>query len=160
MKNKKGFTLVEILTVVIIIGILSALALPQYRRVVERARATEAMAALKSLYDSSERLAVDFGYDDYNSLFNNPPTNEIGIGRLDMFQDSGAGIDKNAVLSTANFSYKFINGKQIAAQRRGGHYTGTCIIFNRDTQTISCAGETAACDVYDLPVTTGVTCAF
>ena len=49
MKNKKGFTLVEILTVVIIIGILSALALPQYRRVVERARATEAMAAWKSL---------------------------------------------------------------------------------------------------------------
>lgn len=151
--------MVEILTVVIIIGILSALALPQYRRVVERARVTEAMAALKSLYDSSERLAVDFGYDDYNSLFNNPPTNEIGIGRLDMFQDQTS-TDKNAVLTTSNFSYKFINGQQIAAKRRGGHYAGTCVIFNRDDQTLSCVGETAACDVYDIPVTTGVTCGF
>ena len=57
--NKKGFTLVEVLTVVIIVGVLSSLALPQYRRVVERARATEAIAELKTLYDASERLAVD-----------------------------------------------------------------------------------------------------
>ena len=160
MKNKKGFTLVEILTVVIIIGILSSLALPQYRRVVERARATEAMSGLKNLYDSSERLAVDFGYDDYNALFNNPPTSDIGIGRLDMFQDSGAPMDKNGIFTTENFAYKFISGSRIAAKRRGGHYDGTYIIFSRDDQSRSCVGTTAACDVYDLPVATGVTCAF
>ncbi|WP_428038694.1 type IV pilin protein, partial [Candidatus Avelusimicrobium faecicola] len=39
-RNKKGFTLVEILTVVLIVGVLSAVALPQYRRAVERSRAT------------------------------------------------------------------------------------------------------------------------
>lgn len=160
MNNKKGFTLIEVLTVVIIIGILSALALPQYRRVVERARAAEAMAALRNLYDSSERLAVNFGYDDYNSLFNNPPTNEIGIGRLDMFQDSGASMDKNSVLTTENFQYKFISGSRIGAKRLGGHYADTCIVFNRDDQTLSCVGEQAACDVYDLPRTTSVACNF
>lgn len=158
MKNKKGFTLVEILAVVVIVGILSSLALPQYRRAVERARATEALSGLKNLYDSSERLAVDFGYDDYASLFTSPPTEDIGIGRLDMFQDSGASTKKDAVLTTANFEYKFVSAHYIAAKRSGGTYAGTCIIFNRDDQTLTCKGEQKACDVYDIPLDASATC--
>ena len=50
--NKQGFTLVEVLTTVLIIGILTSIALPQYMRSVERARATEAMSSIKALNDS------------------------------------------------------------------------------------------------------------
>ena len=50
--NKKGFTLIEVLTVVLIIGVLASIAMPMYVRAVERSRATEAMAAIKALNDS------------------------------------------------------------------------------------------------------------
>ena len=49
--NKHGFTLIEVLTVVIIIGILVAVALPMYTRAIERSRAAEAMTAIKALND-------------------------------------------------------------------------------------------------------------
>lgn len=49
---QKGFTLIEVLTTVVIIGILASLALPTYMRAIERSRATEAMASIKALNDS------------------------------------------------------------------------------------------------------------
>ncbi len=56
---KKGFTLIELLVVVLIIGILSGIALPNYTRSVEKARATEAMNMIKSINEAVYAYAAE-----------------------------------------------------------------------------------------------------
>ena len=55
MINKKGFTLLELLVVVLIIGILAGIALPQYNKVVERSRMAEAVTVAKDIAQAQQR---------------------------------------------------------------------------------------------------------
>ena len=54
MKNPKptAFTLIELLIVVLIVGILTAIALPQYQKAVKRSRAAEARLLVKTIADA------------------------------------------------------------------------------------------------------------
>ena len=63
MKNKSGlsgrldtkaFTLIELLVVVLVIGILAAIALPQYQKAVEKSRAAQALTLLKTVGNAFE----------------------------------------------------------------------------------------------------------
>ena len=49
-----GFTLIEVLVVVLIIGILAAVALPQYQKAVEKTRLTEAIQNISALERATE----------------------------------------------------------------------------------------------------------
>ena len=50
LKQTRGFTLIEVMIVVVIIGILVGLAIPRYTRATVKAKQTEAKLILKQIY--------------------------------------------------------------------------------------------------------------
>ncbi len=58
---RKGFTLIELLIVIIIIAILASIAVPQFFKVAERARASEAVQVLGALRRAQLRYYSEHG---------------------------------------------------------------------------------------------------
>ena len=60
-KNTRGFTLVEIMTVVLLLSILMGLSIPGYRQYVRRANRTDATTDLLRLAAAQERFYLQNG---------------------------------------------------------------------------------------------------
>ena len=54
IRNHKAFTLVEVLVVVLIIGILATIAVPQYQKAMRKSRMTEGFVNLKAIAQASD----------------------------------------------------------------------------------------------------------
>ena len=67
MKRKQGFTLIEIMIVVLIIGLLAAIAIPSFVRARDRARTNACINNLRQIEYAKETWAMennaDFGAD-------------------------------------------------------------------------------------------------
>ena len=118
--SKKGFSLLELLVVILIIGILAAMMFPKYRKVVEKARAAEAIQLLGSVYRAQQIYRIvhhDFAgsFDDlildfpgqrqteksnYWSTYN---TDSIKVGKWAVEMEGG----KNASISVGRLEGPF-----------------------------------------------------
>lgn len=78
MRTQRGVTLMELMVVIGIIGILTAIAYPSYRAQVRRANRTEARVALTETAGALEKCYTR--YMTYNDAVNCPSTSQFTAG--------------------------------------------------------------------------------
>jgi type IV pilus assembly protein PilA len=65
-KNQKGFTLVELMTVLIILGVILGIGVPKYMKVQAKAKYDADIATLQSIVKAAETYAVS--RNDYSAI--------------------------------------------------------------------------------------------
>ncbi|MEZ9840217.1 pilin [Vibrio sp. 10N.261.52.C11] len=91
--NQKGFTLIELMIVVAVIGVLSAIAIPQYQKYVAKAEVASALATMTGIKTNVEAYAAENGAFPANSLTNalGVPS-KIPVGAITFEPDTSAGV--------------------------------------------------------------------
>lgn len=77
--TKSGFTLLEVIIVIIIVGVLASLALPRFFSTVEFSRSTEALMAFTSLRGSMDRCYLSNGSNYTGCLITNLDLSNPGL---------------------------------------------------------------------------------
>ncbi|UYZ70407.1 pilin [Moraxella bovis] len=142
MNAQKGFTLIELMIVIAIIGILAAIALPAYQDYISKSQTTRVvgeLAAGKTAVDaglfegkkpvigstsSDEMVNAPVGLKDGADDAGNPRSNLMSTVELTGFDQNGEGVIKATLGNKAN---KDIHGAVIE-QKRDEKGVWTCVV--------------------------------
>jgi len=78
-RRQEGFTLIELMIVVAVIGVLAALALPSFLDSVRKGRRADAVASLTQVQQAQERWRANRGSYADNDLLSTAPPDGLGI---------------------------------------------------------------------------------
>jgi type IV pilus assembly protein PilE len=102
VRHQRGVTLLELMAVVVVIGILGALAIPSYRQYVMRAQRVEAKTALLQLATNQERFYLtNRSYGTVAQLIAANLLEADGKSERDAYQITVAGADATGYTATA-----------------------------------------------------------
>ena len=134
-KHKKGFTLFEVLIVVIILGTLAVIAIPTYNKLIRKSRVADGLHVLDMLVNAQDKYYIEHGYYAENITSLNAPFKETR--RVD---PSNPFVD----IVTTNFTYtkNFRKNCIEARSNIGGNYTLVKNFQKRDK--VICMGNDCA----------------
>ena len=90
MKNKLGFTLIEMLVVVLIIGILAGVALPQYQMAVTKAKVASILPIMRRWKDALQEYKLQHGdYSCHDDIC--PDADTLGVNWPSDWNDGECG---------------------------------------------------------------------
>ena len=102
MKNKSGFTLIEMLVVVLIIGILAAVALPQYQKIIAKSKSAQMYEAVSEIAKTAQIFYIVNG--SWPSSFD-----DLDIDyELSDVEDSACGSSSNIGGIKTNGEFEFL----------------------------------------------------
>jgi type IV pilus assembly protein PilE len=133
MKHRtRGFTLIELMIVVAIIGILAVLVYPSYARQVQKSRRAQAKADLTELAQGLEReFTANRDYTGYTLAFTTSP------------RDAGATVAYNITVDPISATAYQLNAAATGPQ--AGDLCGDLTLTNTGVKTHS-AGDDANCN--------------
>lgn len=106
-KLQKGFTLIELMIVVAVIGVLAAIAMPQYQKYIAKSEVASVLATLTGAKTNVEAYAVSYGAFPDGTTAGQLPT-DLGIPTMPLSVSSGvtltpgSGSDGDIVFTFAN----------------------------------------------------------